>query len=187
MNCDEFSQVMHQRLDHRESIDDDGDLSRHARRCESCRAQLEAWRQIASIMPRSAPVVSSTTTSLPSGRLPVADDGSTPRRVVLAAAGLAAAVLLIVVLVRDDSIAPDDSQSVSSVAVDEGIRPGEAVLAQSTGQLDPALWWQDVQQRDWVGRTMPTVKLVREGVAPIGRSLMRAVTILTIGGRDQTS
>jgi hypothetical protein len=44
-----------------------------------------------------------------------------------------------------------------------------------------------VQRRDWVGNTMPTVRTVQEGVAPLGRTLMRAVTILTLGAREQTS
>jgi hypothetical protein len=58
-------------------------------------------------------------------------------------------------------------------------------------------WWKGIQgsewvdrdwiQQNWVNRTMPTVRSMQEGVAPLGRTLMRAVTILTLGGRDQTS
>lgn len=48
--------------------------------------------------------------------------------------------------------------------------------------LDPAIWWQGVRNRDWVGHTMPAIESVQRGVAPLGRTLIRAVTILTTGG-----
>ena len=54
-------------------------------------------------------------------------------------------------------------------------------------RTDPAAWFQDVQQRDWLGQTMPTVESFRDGVAPIGRSLLRAVTILTTSGHGRPS
>ena len=53
MNCEEFGQRMHQCLDQRLPIDADDQLSLHALQCESCRAQMHAWCQIATIMPRS--------------------------------------------------------------------------------------------------------------------------------------
>ena len=169
MNCDEFLQRLHQRLDHRKSIDDDHELCQHASRCESCGAQLAAWRQIASVIPRTAPA-------------PTPGTGGRSRigKAVSVIAGLAAAILLVVIF------APRGWQSDPPVAA-KSDSPTETALASSGSQLDPTIWWQSVQDRDWVGQTMPTVKSVQEGVAPIGRSLMRAVTILTIGGRDQTS
>ena len=68
-----------------------------------------------------------------------------------------------------------------------GASASSAALVQTPGELDPVLWWQSVQDRDWVQETMPTVRSVRQGVAPLGRTLVRAVTILTIGGEGQTS
>jgi hypothetical protein len=59
-------------------------------------------------------------------------------------------------------------------------------LARVASETDPTDWWNSVQDRDWLGQTMPTVNSVREGVAPIGRSLLRAVTILA-GGSERTS
>jgi hypothetical protein len=76
-----------------------------------------------------------------------------------------------------------DAADVDSAGMDDH----QVVLAQVTGELDPAGWWRSVQDRDWVSQTMPAVQSVKQGVAPIGRSLMRAVTILTTGGYDQTS
>lgn len=68
-------------------------------------------------------------------------------------------------------------------------RPSEPLPSSlaMTVEASAANWWQDVQTRDWVGQTMPAVKSMRDGVAPLGRSLMRAVTILAIGGSERTS
>lgn len=169
MNCNEFTLRMHQRLDDRRSLEGDNQLRRHAHGCESCRAQLKAWRQIDSIMP--AAMRDTTRSAIRKNYL----------RTVPALASLAAAILFAMILVPhgENSIAP----TVDSATTEND----ETVLAQAAGQMDPALWWRHVQDRDWVEQTMPTVRSVREGVAPIGRSLMRAVTILTIGGREQTS
>ncbi len=169
MKCDEFGRRMHQRLDDRWSLERDDELCRHARDCESCRWQFQAWCQIASIMPANS--------------LPARID--TPRKVffrsAVAVAGLAAAFLCMVTMVPSgqDTLPP----RVDSASVEHD----PAVLVQTAGELDPALWWQSVQNRDWVGQTMPAFQSVRDGVAPIGRSLMRAVTILTTGGGEQTS
>ena len=172
MNCDQFARRMHDCLDHRVSLDRDLDLSQHADQCESCRAQLDAWRQIATIMPGGAHRRRHPTAHMPSARA-----------WLTTAAGLAAAVCLALLIVaRGDRDA--DAPIVTDAAVTQ---EHPAVLAQATGEMDPARWWRSVQDRDWVGQTMPAVRSVREGVAPLGRSLMRAVTILTIGGRDQTS
>jgi hypothetical protein len=162
---------MHHCLDLRESTEGDSELNQHARQCESCRAQLEAWRQIAAVIP---------------GRVhrPGPDNSRTGFSAAwyAVAAGLAAALLLPLILARGEKQAVTPMIADSTVAGEH-----QAVLAQATGDVDPAGWWRSVQDRDWVGQTMPAVRSVQEGVAPLGRSLMRAVTILTIGGREQTS
>jgi len=183
MNCNEFEQRMNQRLDNRTSLEGDDELCRHASDCEHCRAQLDAWKLVSSIMPANE------TTP------PVEVSRSDYSRGLLAVVGLAAAILWMVSTApyQADPIKP----SVKKIAVIDNIarmksEPAALAqtpsqLAQNPGQIDPALWWRSVQNQDWVGQTMPTVRSVQEGVAPIGRSLMRAVTILTIGGREQTS
>lgn len=181
MNCDDFSQRMHERLDRRRTLDSDDELWAHGRQCESCRAQMDAWRQIASIMPSAV--------ELPTHDAPKGDVLTSGVRrnhslgkTLSALAGLAAALLIAVFVSWDDSHT-NPTVVADAAAVDQG----ETVLAQASDEIDPALWWRSVQDRDWVGQTMPMVKSVQEGVAPIGRSLMRAVTMLTIGGREQTS
>jgi hypothetical protein len=119
---------------------------------------------------------------MPANRRPAPID--TPRkahvRSVAAVAGLAAAILCMV------TMGPHSQDALPPRVDSASVEHDPAVLVQ-TGELDPALWWQSVQNRDWVGQTMPAVQSVRDGVAPIGRSLMRAVTILTTGGGEQTS
>ena len=82
---------------------------------------------------------------------------------------------------------PTPDEAAQPTMVETPTSPSSSLLAQTVPELDPAGWWRSVQDRDWVGQTMPTVQSVKEGVAPLGRTLMRAVTILTIGGQDQTS
>jgi hypothetical protein len=113
------------------------------------------------------------------------------RRGLLTACGLAAAVLLAVVL--RSSFATSDGQgaiaqaslsrSPSSIAGHDGGAAASLVAA----DVDPTNWWRQVHGRDWFGETMPAVRRVREGVAPLGRSLLQAVTILTIGGGGRTT
>ncbi len=51
MNCQDFSSRMQQCLDDRLGLESDRHLQRHARQCERCRGQLEAWQQVAAVMP----------------------------------------------------------------------------------------------------------------------------------------
>jgi hypothetical protein len=53
--------------------------------------------------------------------------------------------------------------------------------------LDALEWWASVRERDWMAETMPVVRSVQRGVAPLGRSLLQAVTVLTVGDPGQTS
>ncbi len=94
------------------------------------------------------------------------------RRVPMAAA-LAASVLFAVAL---GSLLREDPKKIIVAETD-------SLLAQA----DPSGWWSQVRQRDWVGETMPAVRSVREGVAPLGRSLLQAVTILTIPNGERTT
>lgn len=187
MNCDEFGERMHQCLDDRLSVDSDRELRRHANACDSCRLQMQAWHQIAKIIPGSQ--IESRDTAL--ARLRREKPSILGVMAPLTACGAAAILVAVTVYWYGTSLATSDTLLVadSNIEVVDSVELSEhaMALAQVSGQLDPAVWWESVQDRDWIGQTMPTVQSVKEGVAPIGRSLMRAVTILTIGGRDQTS
>ena len=179
MNCSDFDRRMHQRLDNRWPLETDDELCQHAEECDHCRGLMETWSAVAQVLPAEPKLERAIRR------------GKEDSRSLLAIVAVAAAILWMV------SMAPhvDDSVSPRTVAVVEPTKPtppaaltANPALAQTDAdQVDLTLWWQNMQNKDWVGQTMPAVRSVQEGVAPIGRSLRRAVTILTTGGGAQTS
>lgn len=197
MNCTEFLGRLQRQLDDRLPPEADSQLIRHAERCEACRSRLDLWRRLAAVMPTAeTDLVATTTLAATSSR----SHGFS--RWSLAALAASAALLVFVV-------SRETEPEVSVVAQDRhppltvpGPRIGgseqpridgseESVGDPSGGlawkPIDAADWWERVHGGAWVDQTLPTVQSMREGVAPLGRTLMRAVTILTIGGYDQTS
>jgi len=175
MNCEEFVQLMHERLDQREVPETDERLVQHARNCTNCQVQLELWCQIAPVISAELDVPQTVV------RTQSSSDSQGLRAIPpLLTAGLAVAILIAVVRISP----PKPIQQTTIINAPSLSAP---VLAQATEELDPVVWWRSVQDRDWVGETMPTVQSVKEGVAPLGRTLVRAVTILTIGGENRTS
>ena len=89
-----------------------------------------------------------------------------------------------------------DSVSTSPTKTDLDQQPktpsdGAPVAADVVSNIDATNFWQRVQERDWIQRTMPTVmptvQSIQDGVAPIGRSFVDVVRILTTGGRETPS
>ena len=177
----------------------DAQLRGHARLCQRCDIQLQTWLRIGEVIQPArcdSPAASSIATHRARLRAPQrlleAGLGKRPALVSLLAA---AAALLFTWL------APANNQNKLPLAQhqaatgDSGSHAEPASQSRSTDPLgltvltepDPSHWWREVQTQQWVDETMPAVHSVRAGVAPLGRSLMRAVTILTIGGNDQTS
>jgi hypothetical protein len=176
MNCENFAQRMYERLDQRMPPESDHQLARHASDCTNCRSQLEMWGKIAPLMTPDTPVPGAV------AEADLSADLKGLRAILpLMTAGLAAAILIAVVGISPTKPSPQPT------IVDAPTSSSTPILAQATGELDPVVWWRSVQDRDWVGETMPTVRSVKEGVAPLGRMLVRAVTILTIGGEGRTS
>ncbi len=194
MDCQTFSQRLHHRLDRRESLGGDPDMQRHAEGCSACRDQLRTWLRIEEALPAQCEVDG------PARMDPARKDMERPhaapsplRRPGLAgrssswAAGLAAA-LLIGVLLRGDSDVPPPGDV--RVVVDSA--GGDPVAAESidrrfTAGADPSPWIRDLTERKWIDETMPAMRSVRDGVAPLGRSLLQAVTILSHGGGTKAS
>ena len=171
MRCEDFLELMHERLDQRLPLRSNHELSRHAANCEDCRMQMQVWLEIAPLV-QSGPLE------------PVDVDSGVPSKGYRAipptlTAGLAVAILIVVV-----GISPTKS---TPKPIIRDVSASSGTLAHATGELDPVVWWRSVQDRDWVEETMPTVRSVGKGVAPLGRTLVRAVTILTIGGEGRTS
>ncbi len=83
-----------------------------------------------------------------------------------------------------DADATPDSGGSPQPSVDQP-QPTSMLASMSIDQ-----WWHEVNQRSWIDSTMPsvmpTVESVRQGVAPLGRSLVQAVGLLTRFGGGQT-
>ncbi len=171
MRCEEFLEHLHERLDQRLPLESDRNLTQHAASCEECWSEMRVWLEI-------APLLKSD--DMECAKVDVASSSQRYRAIPpILTAALAVAILIAVV---GFSPTKSDSKPILSDAT-----ASSDTLAQATGELDPVLWWRSVQDRDWVEETMPTVRSVRQGVAPLGRTLVRAVTILTIGGEGRTS
>lgn len=160
ISCNEFHVRLQEQLDKRLPPESDSRLKHHADRCWECRQQLRTWQQIAGVIP---------------------DRRRRGYRRSTVAGGLAAAAGLLI-LFRPDPTMIDPNRGAPPSAVE----PSGMVASHSPGS-EPHVWWQRVQGQEWVAQTMPAVRSVRDGVAPLGRSLMQAVTILTVGPGDQTT
>ena len=167
MNCDQFQQRMQVRLDRRFNLAADSELVQHAEACGSCQARMDAWQSIAMVI-EGADRFDADRTEPTGGRS-------------LYSALAAAALLLIAfgfagskLWTGADQVALTDSTKASSTG---GVH----------SNLDALEWWASVRDRDWLAQTMPAVRSVQQGVAPLGRSLLQAVTVLTVGDPGQAS
>jgi len=168
MNCEHFQRRMQARLDDRSSLDEDPQMIKHSQECVDCGAQLNVWRSIESAI--GSPVLGQP-----------ASDSRTNRKQVWTVAAVAATVLIAFSFVGGDRSKVVEPSVIASTT----LSPTEVVDLPTP--LQAAQWWETVRQTDWMGRTLPTVRSVRAGVAPLGRSLMQAVTILTVGDPSQNS
>ncbi|HBV62568.1 MAG TPA: hypothetical protein DEF45_06050 [Rhodopirellula sp.] len=171
MRCEEFREHLQERLDQRLPLGSDRDLERHAANCEKCWSEMRVWLEI-------GPLFESDGGELAEVEIASSSKGYSVLPPMLTAA------LAVVILIAVVGISPTKSNS--KPILRDGSAPS-GTLAQATGELDPVVWWRSVQDRDWVEETLPTVRSVRQGVAPLGRTLVRAVTILTIGGEGRAS
>ena len=51
MKCEDFADWLQTTLDERNRLKLPPDLAQHVQECECCRGQLDAWHQIASLLP----------------------------------------------------------------------------------------------------------------------------------------
>ncbi len=184
MKCEDFADWLQTTLDERNRLKLPPDLAQHVQECECCRGQLDAWHQIASLLPTANLV-----TETPRVDHPVSGNHATRgNHVTLVASMLAVAagIALIVSVARtgtDSPGSPEGSEKIAKVQSVQEATQANAAIA----NVDPTAWWQQLQNRDWIGQTMPTVQSVRAGVEPFGKPFKQAVSILTMGGQGQTS
>ncbi|KAA1260564.1 hypothetical protein LF1_31040 [Rubripirellula obstinata] len=178
MDCNEFQRQFQRSLDRRDASPN-REMQSHANQCASCQHQVQLWQSIETSLASKTYQEPQTNQSK-----------SIKGRSIVAVAVAASLAIAFATQRTTDPIAESqspDSQSLTSI--DSQTNASKTDLATSiTGpQLDPSIWWNDIRDRDWVGRTLPTVRIVSDGVAPLGRSIQRAATLLTTAPREQTS
>lgn len=173
MNCEHFQQRMQSRLDDRSALDDDPQMIEHSLECVDCYAQLNVWRSIELAI--GSPVVDQTSIQPSTNR----------NRAGIMAAVAASALIALSFVGRDRSevVAPLVLAPLVSANTTQP-RTEEIDLVTT---LQAIQWWETVRKTDWIGRTIPAVRSVQDGVAPLGLSLIQAVTILTMGDPSKTS
>lgn len=166
MNCQEFRDRLNKQLDARKPVTTDGPLARHAVNCGTCRLDFSIGVQIQS------------------GDQMLKPCGRDRRRVAGFMVGIAAVIGLVCgygwyAASPDSSVGP--STSSSELAMNQP--------AVTDGQMPPldSVTWSEIHPRTWVGRTMPAVRSVQQSVAPVGRSFLKAVVLLTSGSARGTT
>lgn len=199
MSCDQFADRLNELLDDRVSPSQDQPLLSHAASCCSCDARLQIACQLDAISFVTVdgdqdPASTDNPDVIACGKL-----GPIPRRtrarknglrVAMTLAGVAAVLALMLVPIGSDL--PDGSGQQATSSVSDNVVISVAPVASS----DSVAWWRPADgkpwtdgdhwtdAKQWIDRSMPAVESVREGVAPIGRSLRRAVRILALGNRE---
>jgi hypothetical protein len=205
MKCDEFNEWLQNQLDERHAVVFSRQARKHLSKCHVCRDQLNAWKQIASILPVHHEL-DAIEAAVPDRPYP-----QWTTWVAVACAAVLCFVLLSPRIFQSETsvvganLPNQASNTQSSGAMTQshfqtnsdehaGISRQDTIqpdAAQNHSVIDPSRWWQDVQKRDWINLTIdntkPTVESMRNGVAPLGRSLVIAVALLTRIGGDQTS
>ena len=185
MNCDQFQSRMDSLLDMRCDVSKDELLGRHAQTCSACAERLCVWGRISEVVLMEAePVNRSVRRFSPNA------SRSKNKVVYVGVVAVAAAVVLFVSIGRWRF--PNSAQPRVASAIDwdahwdapsdagdgqenlVSAAPQARLLWQSEG------WWTTMPDEQWVHYTMPGVDTVRQGVAPIGRSMKQAIAILMI-------
>ena len=199
MRCDQFQQRLDWLLDQRRNVRQDDSLCRHSEKCDVCRERLEIWDQIDVFVSPDPLAVSRLEESRPVSRQ---TKSRVKMRLMQSALAVGAAILLFVSLnpLRQNPLGPvgqPESQKIASTLEippePEALRELSRIESESPDQNPPVTvepagqlvwqssrWWTAVSDDQWVSQTIPAVTSVRLGVAPIGRSMKRALSILMI-------
>lgn len=173
MDCNEFQRQFQRSLDRRDASPN-REMESHANRCASCQHQVQLWQSIEASLASKTYQEPQTNHSK-----------SIKSRSIVAVA--VAACLAITFAVQRTTDPITESQSLTSVGSQSVLTQSDLTASIAGPQLDPRIWWNDIRDRDWVSHTLPTVRIVSDGVAPLGRSIQRAATLLTTAPREQTS
>lgn len=215
MNCSDFEHRMQRAIDQRLELSSQSDLVRHAEQCPECACSMDTWSSIQRLYPREpfradsardvdsapdrvdagpdvVPIPSLAEPSLdPSEQRSGALEDWSSRNTTRWVSVVSAVAAMITIAAFSLPRLTDDSKPVAELASHDkpafSPTPESDIHAADESAFSSTDWWQIVQHQEWMQQTMPAVKSVREGVAPIGRSLMQAVAILTNTTRGRKS
>lgn len=193
MNCDDFTVWLNEHLDSRTELHLTDSVQQHIDTCHACAGQLSAWQQISLVLPNDKQVQTF--------RRPVKRRRNLPVAVTLLVASAACLMTMFLGLSawnhRDATLVT--AQSSTTLGTDSSSQPALPNVDDSPQEsVDPSLnpsfvatdagnWWQQVDRQEWIDSAMPTVQSMRDGVAPLGRSFVQAVTLLTRFGGARAS
>lgn len=196
MNCQQFDRRMQREIDRRGSPAANRLLRRHAENCEPCRRRLALWAEIETVLsepsPKVAPVAKAGPVSLPS-LVDGVSRGNRSRPDVVSGRAVAmaiAAVLLAAAWFRTDTPETKLAESPRADEVTSEISPpvrSDLVFTAGAPVWAGDHWVRDLADARWIDQTMPAVRSVRDGVAPLGRSFLQVFSILSQGGGLQAS
>lgn len=203
MNCEQFEQRLQGLLDRRHDLHCDVPLQDHAKACEDCRDRMTIWLQIGSVLEedlQGTPVQIVKDSLLCEHVGGAVTEPSRRHGIFPFIAAMAAVVLAMWTLHRTfentttlqtmvfnrpfaQAVPPDGGDFApepAGPARTSGLSNNRSDRLANAGLFDgswrPVQWWSQVADDRW--DALAGVDSVREGVAPIGRSVRRAMTIL---------
>lgn len=180
-DCDQFADRLQRLLDQRADVAEDAWLKSHAQDCQQCEMDWEVWASIDQTL--------NLNESLEDTNAPAETHRLAPIRTkrILSTPSMVAASLVVFALGTVWAVRSSDpslgNRAPTVAKSDPHASPGGqgdiAMFAKNLGDGDLVL-----DHNQLIDHTMPTVRNVGQGVAPLGRSLRQAVTILTVGGKE---
>lgn len=181
-DCERFDRRMQDRLDAREAIEEDPVLREHVASCAACRERRDAWLRVErGLFPASDTGEFGLGPEHAEERVAWPNRGDLPRGGRMTIVAVTAAAVLLVVALRPFDADPAGS-SPMAVATGEDLPTVVGAAGETPVANGSAAWIDDFPGYGWLDRTMPAVLSMRDGVAPLGRSFLQAVTILSHGG-----
>ncbi len=217
IRCEQFQQRLDDQMDRRQPVHQDPQLIEHAKHCSTCAVNLSVARSIQQMEPVATanyPPKTPATKHRISKNRSTKPSSITWASAACVALGL---MIYVWPDPASPSAQTADRHETQAVRSANSISPDERALVGTSDpsspidritNTDPRLpqsvlsdqWlaggptpgpsvpaWQQWRPDMWVGQTMPVVRSVRSSVAPVGRSLLKAMALLASDRAGETS
>ncbi|TWT71206.1 hypothetical protein [Crateriforma conspicua] len=217
IRCEQFQQRLDDQMDRRQPVHQDSQLIEHAKHCSTCAVNLSVARSIQQMEPATtanhpsaAPssehhntrnhstkpfsIAWASAACVAIGLMiyawpdPASPSVQTAGRSETQANRYAKAILPKepALVETSDPTSPIDRITNTDPGLPQSVL-SDQWLAGSPTPSPSASAWQQWRPDMWVGQTMPVVRSVRSSVAPVGRSLLKAMALLTSDRAGETS